>query len=207
MALQLGDVLQITVQGAYLEQTFNNVFYYVIGEINGDVSAEDVGNVFVGTVHTSMRSVQNDNTFYNYVRIDELVRGIDFAVITTLGSGDRVVPFTDVSPSYVSVGYRFPPTSKITRGGYKRFCGLAETDFSGNSLTESFNTLQVTLKAALTAALVDAVGPDTFTAFPVIVGRDKKPDGKYEINPLRRQNITSVSNPYLTSQVSRRRFN
>lgn len=119
-----GPAYQLTLQGTIFDQTFVNVFHYVVYEGTGD-EADALGVAFKIGVLPNICGIQNVAVEYQTLTVNGERDSTDIAVIDIadyLGvvSGDCLPPF-------VAWAYTINRSSTQMRNGYKRFPGVTET--------------------------------------------------------------------------------
>lgn len=126
----------------------------------------------------------------------------EYAIPTAESDGTRIVALNDeLMPSYVALGVRLTVPTRLTRPGQKRFPFLVENDVFLNQVDASYLTLaeDVAVKYSSTITLGAPVALGTLTPIVVHFPTVAEPTEHH-------QDVAGyVINPYVTSQVSRRR--
>lgn len=198
--MTVGDHFVVKLFGDLISQEFLNVFTYRQTAGSAPLPADDLGSM----IDTSIvaRLANCIGTYVGLNRIEtfgiENPSDYDDRAPTDI-NGNRSFATENVPPSYTAFGYRSNRAGAGTRSSYKRFCGLGETDVTGNTLAASFLVLEAAagLQDILSSALIHASG----NVFQPVQLRSGWVLGT---PPIENFTILAYGVPYLTSQVSRR---
>lgn len=203
MALVVGDVLQIVLEGRSNGEDVTNVFYFGCSNSSSDPGDTylNVLTRFDAVVLPPLIAVSNTVTVYSQLTVKNLSNELDYAVLTINRTGTLAgAPL----PAYITFTAQLVRTTLLTRNGSKRFSGLVEEGIVGNTI--SWIPAQKTaLEQALDATLVSPT-PSSWSLIPIIVGRF--PQGSPNAGELDLSRTNLISNARLgsrtSSQVSRK---
>ena len=188
VALTIGDVIRLTICQNVAQQEVCNVFAYVVDNVTGNVTLEDVITRFISDVLDELNVIQSAAVLNDSVRAENLTNGIDFFEQDWTGTGDRAGAAVSV---FTAMSFRLNRSSKVTRNGFKRFPGIS-VDYENNSNTWVTGDTDIgNLENSLGDTLIvdgDTVS-DQATISPIILGRNS--DGSPDLS--RFQNVASVS--------------
>lgn len=169
MAAGLGDFLQFTVEQFYQQQRVFNVYYYRVTSVVGLAQdyLEAINDWLDANVNTPVRAIQNTGLEYVSIEARNLTNNVDVAVKNLTATGGIAAAVDQRLPSWISASFRLVRESLVTRNGWKRFAGGAETQMVGN-----FWAITPALTAAIESALASDVVLGVVTvAEPVIIKR------------------------------------
>lgn len=204
-----GDALLITLRFTLWDQNCQTGQFYTPGgaafiTANCDGVAEAWWND-VKAAWRDLLSVGDTSARFVSVLCEEFngLGGLgEFAIPTAESGGTRVVdPASSLMPPYCALGVRLTVPTRTTRPGQKRLPFMMETDVEGNVVGAGFITQAeaVAVVYSSTRTLGAPVALGTLT--PKIVSRDPVTG-----SITAAQDVGGyVVNPYITSQVSRRR--
>lgn len=192
------DVIRIEWCGNFLGADFCTGFYYRLVGGTGLTSVtptefmEGHRDLFMSTLVDDV----SDELTWTEIKYQNLSETDEFGVLPVSISGTRN---TDPAPVFVALGLKKGVSTKLTRPGSVRFPGIMEADITGGvwSNTNVSNAFISVVESNFTVTLPDK----DWDAVPVVVGRNAA--GEYDL--LRINTITSVGNPRVTTQNSRKR--
>lgn len=204
-----GDALLITLRYVFLGQNCQTAQFYTPGGAAFiTANCDAVGEAWWNDVKTDWRAlVPSDVTNFSFESV--LVEEFDgsgglgeFAIPSGERDGTRIPSSSSgFMPSYVACGMRLTVPTRTTRPGQKRFPGLDEADVSNNVIGAEYLDLVEDLSRVYDTTITLGAPVALGTLTPKICKRDPA-DGHI----LASQDVAGhVINPYVTSQVSRRR--
>jgi hypothetical protein len=180
-----------------------NVYHYQIPDGPLGTNAPEIAAAFEATVVDEIRTIQDISVSHVLLQVEQLGSLTDFTEVALSGTGELVGQ--DLA-NFVAMRFDYLRTTKETRNGAKRICGLNEEVVFGNSYDAAFFTLMQGVAVVLGSNL--SAG---FTApQPVIVGiryvpdsdpREELPVAEWVFNPV----SEVVANPIQTTQNTRKR--
>lgn len=134
MVASLGDLLQVIDNQEYLGQQVLNVYYYRITSVAplADPYFPTLNDWFTDNVLAPVAALQVDGLLHLSREWKNLTNGVDLFVDGDVVPGGQSVSPSLYTPSYVSLGFILRRESLVTRNGYKRIAGIAESLISGN---------------------------------------------------------------------------
>ena len=206
MAIDGGDVIQVTLKQQYGSEDLMSVWCY---EVNGTFTpgtAAQIGNAWWNHVKATYRALVRPSAGFTFNSV--VVRSLsdplgdlgEWSIPSNEQQGTRTgVDSSEFLPPFVSVGVRLSVANRTTRPGQKRYAGLLEADSDGGIVNSAYKTLLNSNLAVMTAQMVLGAPIAGMALDPVVVGLNA--DGTIRASQV----ITgAVVNNYLTSQVSRR---
>ena len=196
--VQQGDFVEFTVQYTMQNIEMANTFYYIYEATPTLITApvEDCINEFQAEVVGAYMDFLSNDLVAKEIRLNNLTNTQEFGIkaINLPGSSSG-----DPLPTFVALGLKKSVSTRLTRPGSIRFAGIAEADIAGGVWT---NTAKSNGLAAVVAKdwIVDS-GVDSGLFKPIIVGRNT--DGSFNTSVF--NNVTSVGQPRVTTQNSRKR--
>lgn len=201
MAMLPGNIIQIKAGQTYLSQAILNVFFYEVVSLDVGVTLENVLTTFTGWWTTNIKPLQVTTCALTTLEAKDLSNGIDIASrsVSVAGSltGDGV-------PSFVTLSFRLNRTTGLTRHGQKRFAGCSEAAIIGNDLSGGVLTAANTAATGLASSLLSDSGTNDHELKPVIIGRNKLPDGTYELDITKVNDVQSAQYVRVSTQTTRR---
>lgn len=181
----VNDVLRITYCGEILDQQVCNVMYYAVGVWTGNIDLTDALEFVADSWFATLIELQSDQFQWVSAVLDNVTDPVEFANYAPIApvQGLRL---GDALPPYNAISIRQNRTSNLTRNGYKRIGGLAESSQSNGVLDTTSPSPAVWLAAK--DLMINAVGNADFQFFPAIVGR----------NALGQPDLTRVNFPAST---------
>lgn len=169
MALSVGDILQITDVQTYLDQQVLNVYFFQAEVVGSAITYQDVADYFQTQYVLEVAGAQNAALTHVRTVIKNLTNGLDiFEDPISVPGSDA----SDAAPSFVAVSVRLVRSTALTRHGAKRYSGISEQQFAGNSLTSGAQTVWDGVADVVGGPIVvDSAGDLDLTLAPVIVGR------------------------------------
>jgi len=139
----VGDVVQATLEGLYLGQSWANVFHFQVTIAGGGGSAPlSVREGFVAGVLTDLLGTMNAGTHVDRLYSVNLADPTEFDDYTINDDGTFSVTNADYLPSNLAWTLRYGRANPTFRNGYKRFIGLTETQVTGNALSSVQTEMQ-----------------------------------------------------------------
>lgn len=207
MGFSNGDRVEISIRGTWLDQAWFNVWQYRVGAAVALVTAEQLGEAWWNHVKTTYRAIAPDTVTTCFQSV--LVKSLESP---TGDYGEYSIPFAEADgtrspsgigdplPSYTGIGVRLSVGTRATRPGQKRLTFLYEADQSANVLAAGITAAAVALMDVMIVEMVLGSPAATMTLQPVVVRKDVA--GMATVD----QDITSYAiNPYISSQISRKR--
>lgn len=208
MALDTGDLLQLSVNYQWLNQEVVNVWTYRVTASSPTDSLGALAEAYWNHVKAAYRALAPAVTATNIftsVTAKEMTEGGDYAEYA-IPAGERtgLRTFTTgdtFGASFLAVGARMTVPSSLTRAGQKRFPFVLDGDVSGNDLAPTIvNLVAGVMNVAASEIILGAPALGT-TLVPIVVGEpnDSRPTRVY-------QDVTGyIISPYVTTQNSRKR--
>jgi hypothetical protein len=200
--------IELVLRYTWIDQECENVFkYFTEGAVFVGVNAVQVAEAWWDDVKGVIRSLAPGGTGllkFTSVVCRNLVDGGElgeFAIPVGEQDGTRTIAGAgEYLPAFNSGGLRLTVGNTTTRPGQKRFPFLSNVDVVGNALTATYATLldavgahidqPLTLGSPVVAGVLQPViGGTVVAGFPTVY----------------QDVIGHVTNPYVTSQVSRKR--
>lgn len=200
MAWDTGDVIEVILKQTALEQLCLNVLTFRIGvkDINADETEilPQLGQHIID----AMILAQGPDAAHYEQDYNNITTELEFFRTSIIEVGEAGTG--EPSASFDAFGLTKVCESRITRPGGMRVCGVTESHTEGNDLTSGMIAILLTMGVSISEPLgfVDqsARGMD-FKLY--VIGR--LPEGGYDLT--KQNNVVAMTNPRLTSQVSRRR--
>jgi hypothetical protein len=194
MPERTAGVYKVTLEQDYLSQRIVNTWFYEHVALDDDAQLFCL-NAFEEDILPSLADCQSVNLTYFSLRCANVTGTLaDVARLPDPSGGTRTL--TDIN-SFTAAGIRLNRTTKETRNGYKRIAGMGEEDTTGNTWTTAYTILLL----ALAGYMDDIITIGTQSFYPVIA---KQKPLFPEIWITNRIDSCTV-NPFITSQVSRKR--
>lgn len=194
MAIPTAGLYRLTLTQTLTGQVLENVFYYHNSSDIPTVSLTILGNDWLTNKLPSIAAIQAIALSYNTLRVaDVLGTAPDVILVPATTNGTLA---GEASASYVSIGFRYNPLTKITRPGAKRFAGQTEPVTIANVISASYRTSCETAATALNAIIGDGVN----SYAPVIFGTPNANRATNVTNPV----LSITVDSFLTTQVSRK---
>lgn len=207
MAIGSGSLVEVVVSGSYDSQTMSNVWQFLMvsspGGITGEQYAEALWNNWK-TLYRAIPTVAYTNAFES-ISVRELDSALGDYGVYAVPAGERAGTGsngTEASPLplFNAVGARLSVGTRVTRPGQKRFSGLTESDSDNARLQSRAISAVEALLGHVVANITLGAPALTAVLSPVVVRKDV--DGL----PVAYQDVVGYSvNPYMTSQVSRKK--
>lgn len=132
MALNVNDIIRVTTRGTFQGQTCLNVYYFLAADLPSPAEystlavtmGQDLELIVCPQLHTGFA--------FDLIKIENVTNGLDILETAVTISGDRT---GDPMPSFVALGFQLIRTTRLTRHGAKRFAGVPEACFVGNTIT------------------------------------------------------------------------
>lgn len=204
-----GNLMALITRYLWLDQECENVAWYQpqgAAFLTSNMAA--VAEAYWNDVKTLYRAVMPDDVSYG--RFISVV-GIEYNGSDGLGEyaipdaeavGTRDVDGSEPVSGTLAAGVRLTVDSRLTRPGQKRIPMLVETDLERNFLAAAFITVFTPLVAIWDEDRTLGAPVATGVLQPVVAGKDEDPPHDYTRIQLIRGHVI---NPYITSQVSRKR--
>lgn len=204
-------LLRITLRYVLMGQKCETQQYYEpVGAAFLTATPVGVGEAWWNDVKAAWRglAVSGAPSSFDTVVVEEIGGGLafgEFAVPTAEKGGTRAYASSgDYLPSYCAVGCRLTVGTRSTRPGQKRFPFVGESDTGDNVVSATYLALAATLAEKYSSTITLGAPVATGTLRPKVVRWSKT------VPPtvVASQDVTGfLLNPYITSQVSRRRGN
>lgn len=205
MAIGIGVPLKITLVGSILGQVWNNVQWYVTdGAAFLTADAVGVGEAYWNDIKSLWRATMAITPQLTTTSIKVSEPGPtgafgEFAIPPGEQQGSRAIA-SNLIPSFNGGGIRLTVATRATRPGQKRIVGATELDITEQSWEAGYLTLLNNVAPIFADTRVLGAPVATGTLAPIIVSLDAIG------NVTASQPVTGfVTNPYVTSQVSRKR--
>lgn len=209
MALNVDDLLQITVNYQWLNQEVVNVWTYRVTASLGTDTLGQLAQAYwnhVKGVYRALAPAVTATNIFTSVIAKEMVEGGDYAeyaIPANERTGLRTFTTGDTfGASFLAVGARMTVPSSLTRAGQKRFPFVLDGDVSGNDLGPTIiNLVADIMRVAGKEDIILGAPALGTTLLPVIVGEPNasRPTRVY-------QDVTGyIVSPYVTTQNSRKR--
>jgi hypothetical protein len=157
-------LFEIKVFGSIFGVTTLNRFWYHLNQVPNTMAAADLADAFDTHVRTQWAALVSDDWTADVIEVDEVTSETNFATKATGLFGGTKSGTTNMPPYEVFV-IRLFRTSKETRSGWKRICGVSEEDQSGGQLETAVQTELANLAARFDSNFTLTGG----TVNPVIV--------------------------------------
>lgn len=201
MSLNVGDIIEVKAIGTVFGEQFLNVFHYRAESFEANVDYSDIADVFSGFWTTVIAPLQTNDTVLLQTEVLNLTNGLDIEI-----TGENI-PGTvsaEEAPGFLAYGFQFIRSSRVTRHGWKRFCGVPEAAVIGNNLAAAWIPTVNAAAAVMENGLVRTGTVDEdMELVPVIVGRTLI-GGSYEIDLSKINDVSSVAFVRITTQNSRK---
>lgn len=164
MAIATGDLLQFVDKQVFLSQEILNVYYYryfaVVGV--GVEAYEELADDWVDNILTPIRLIQSTILDHTTLEIRNLTNGLDVYEATVNLNGGVSSTEDTVRSSFEAASFKLQRGSLATRNGAKRFAGLPESMWSGNTYSgdpDLITDVRAALARNLQIGLVDVAAP------------------------------------------------
>lgn len=207
MAIGSGSLIEVVVTGSYDGQTMSNVWQYEVTSSPGGITGEEYAAAWWNNVKTVYRAVPTTpfTNAFESVSVRELDTLVGDYGVYAVPSGERagtgsVGSEASPLPLFNAIGVRLSVGTRVTRPGQKRFSGLVEADSDNARLQSRAISAAEALMTHMVAGLT--LGAPALTATMALAVVRKDVDGL----PVAYQQVQGYSvNPYMTSQVSRKK--
>lgn len=166
----VGDIARVTLRSQLLGEVFYNIFHYRISNI---IDAANINNGFNVSMQkyiiTPMRPLFSLSMSYTQVKVENLSQPnrpfFEFPISIAGTAG------TESAPTFVAYQYKLIVGTRKTRAGYKRFGGVTEGAFNGNSWASSFLSTAQGITTGLGASMTLESPSNTVvgTAQPIVL--------------------------------------
>lgn len=199
------DYLRFTHEYLYQGETLLNVFYWQLQGSDGlPVTLDDLVQSYAIKAEIHIMSQLVDSLMWTKLTIDNLSDPNEFF------EGVINIPGDDADegmPSFVTVGVKLLRSTKITRAGYKRFTGIAQSNENAgviNYTPAEVDLIEDFCGQPQTIALTENPSRDVILA-PMIIGRTKDANGVYQLDLSRVNAVNGAQvQSYLGSQNTRK---
>lgn len=203
MALNVGDLVQLTDVQRLDNSTLLNVFYYQIAAAEADATLESVAEAYATDMLLISKQMQTASLVHTVLSLRNLTNGVDIHDETLNVAGTNAGEYL---PSFVALAFRLVRATGLTRHGAKRIGGIPEAFVSGNVLINNLSGILPMYEAALAEDITwPGSGTDGVTATPVLIGRypaDSPNAGQLDLTKV--NGIQSAQYIRVSSQTSRR---
>lgn len=139
--MALTDLFNIVHDMSLFGQNVLNV--YQVERANAGEQSANIADAFQFSILPDVRAAQSASVIHNELRIFNLGTSTDFGTFT-LGAAVGLRAGTRLQ-SFSSGGIKFPSRDRALRSGFKRYCGMLETDDVDNALSAAYIALLDTL--------------------------------------------------------------
>ena len=194
MPTATAGIYQVVLEQNYGSETLKNVWHY-LHSVGDDDEQSDCAQAFDDDMMFTIAAITNTSLSFNEIRVANLTGLLADAVLVPSESEGNIVG--SLAPSFVAASYRYVRTSKETRNGAKRFCGMVEENLNGNDFTSAYFTTLQSAETTFASTLTGATG----VYEPIIL---RKPDigGVWLYNEV----ATVIALNRVTTQTSRKFF-
>lgn len=206
MALGVGSLIEIAIEGTVYAQQQMNTWTYLVGVYPVAVSAAQIAEAFWNHVKAAQRgvAVSLHTTMYQTVRVRELDDPAgalgSYAVPSAEQSGTRSAGTSQDAAVFIALGASLKVATRATRAGSKRFAGLCENDMDGSAASSAARAAVQALLDVVCVPVVLGAPAALVELAPVVVKRDRVTG-----LPLAHQAIESATaNFFLTTQNTRK---
>ncbi len=188
-------IYELILEQDYFGADILNVFHY--RQTGGvDDEQEKCANAFDVDIMPEIAVILNDDLKFNNIRVANLTGNLaDFSITPSQVDGDVTGA---VMADFIACSYRLNRTTKDTRNGSKRFCGMVEENIVGGGFTAAY----VADLDLLADVLETTIAGGTGAIFEPIILR--KPDiaGTFTYSLV--QTVQALNR--VTTQNSRKKF-
>lgn len=207
MAVNAGSDIQVSLLMRLNSSDIMNVWSYRVTTMPALVTGTQVCEAWWNHVKTTYRALSQTaaGDAFVSVKLRELSNPTgelgEFAIPPAERAGTRATQAQpDVLPSFNAVGVRLAVTARTTRPGQKRIPFLTESDVSGDSVGSGFIGLVNALMDVANAIVVLGAPAAAATLTPYVFRMDST-----GTVTAAQATLGHVVNPYVSSQVSRKR--
>lgn len=172
-----GDVLQVTLQGAYIDTSFFNIFFYRVENNPTPGVLEGLATEFNSVVLGAYRQFANNSVVFSSITVRNIF-GDEEYVTTAINNPVGARAGADPLPAFTSATVVLRRSNRRVRAGRKHLIGGMESDMSSgywnNPALNLIKLVGAAMAADLNPGLVDLLRP-------VIVGRVRVDSGKYRL--------------------------
>lgn len=207
MAIAVNSIIEFSLNMDHLGSRLMNVYTYKVAVLPGAVSAVAYGEAWWNHVKTAYRALSQSAAGPVFTSV--LVRDLsdsagelaEYSIPTADRTGTRATTAApEALPNLNAVGMRLTVGTRVTRPGQKRIPFLTEADIAGDAVSATYVGLVQTLGGVVSARAILGAPAAGVAIDPVIVSRDAT--GAVTADQVV---IGYNVNPYVTSQVSRKR--
>lgn len=207
MAIGIGSLVEISVQGALASGKWYNVFQYQYAEVVTAATAVQIAEAWWNHVKTTYRALyaSGAGNIFNQVFIRELNAPTGeyatFAIPVGEKVGTRSTPSPNTfTPSFVAQGVQLTVGTRLTRPGQKRLPIVYEADIEGDEVQTTWYNLVEAWANVVDVPMVLGAPAATSVLQPIVC----KKNSLGEV--LEYQNVAGhLTSIYGTSQNSRKR--
>lgn len=206
MALNIDDLVEISLVMTFGAETYMNVYGYKITSGIGDIGGPDLAEAWWNYVKDEYRGlVRASGSFlFSSVLVREMNDPTGVLAEWNIPSGEQQgnragVSDSEFLPPFNAAGFRLTVGSRVTRPGQKRIPGLLEVDSVGGGLSAAYITALEALCDEVTETLTLAAPAVGFNLTPHIFRKDAT--GAVTTS---QEVVGYVINPNVTSQNSRK---
>lgn len=172
-----GDVLQVTLRGAYIDTSFFNIFFYRVENNPTPGVLRGLATEFNSVVLGAYRQFANNSVVFSSITVRNIFGDEEYAT-TAINNPVGARAGADPLPAFTSATVVLRRSNRRVRAGRKHLIGGMESDMSsGYWNTAALNLIRLVADAVaadLNPGLVDLLRP-------VIVGRVSVAPGKYRL--------------------------
>lgn len=179
MAIEIGTLLEVAVQGVNQSNQVMNVMQYVVSTSVPTITAENVAEAWWNHVKDTYRSVATSyyDGLFRQVQVRELNDPTGafgtYAVPLTEQGGTRGMGASPQGlPPFCAVGVRLNVGTRVTRGGAKRLMGLMEADQENGVLVSSVVDAAQAWADFMIQSMTLGAPAATMTLLPIICRKD-----------------------------------
>lgn len=192
--MAIDDVFRLVDVQAYLGQIVTNVYHYQNRREDGN--ANTLAEAFVADVLPFVTPLQSENLEHREIQVINLDNDADFAQLAISIDGNTIIS-SDDAPAFLACRLRLLRSSRAIRNGAKRYAGLKEGAFAGNSI----GATQLAAMTDLADALTNPVTGTPTGEYDLVLWGDVTPNRPAPIVV----DIDDVSpDPFVTTQNSRK---
>lgn len=192
------DVIEVVLEQSYFDQQVINVHQFVITDVSGAGTLQDVAEEFRDGIIPSIADEQVSALEYVEIRVNNITDGLEFYILPVSIFG------TDTGeslPSFNAVSVKLFRPTKLTRNGYRRMAGVNGDFVDENNVNSTYRMAIALAFDFLISDTVCGTPTDTVTIQGAIVGR--LANGDYDLTRVQQPSVLQVQE-LVTTQRSRK---